>query len=75
MTRPKPPIEIGFTKPSYTIAEWAQACSMSEQFIRDEVKADRLVARYPHSSAVIFLEDGLAWFRRMPTQKPARRAS
>lgn len=70
MTRPKPPIPITFTKASYTIAEWAQACSIGETAIREEIKENRLVARYPNSKGVIALEDGLSWLRNLPTERP-----
>lgn len=66
--------QIVLTRPSYGIKDWAVACGIGEDTVRQNISEGRLLVRYPTekgAKAVIFVEDGFDWFRRLPTE-PSR---
>lgn len=65
---------VTFTRPSYTVAEWAEACGIGETTIREHEKDGKLTFSYPNTKAIITLEEGLRWLRTLPTEKPERAA-
>lgn len=65
---------VTFTRPSYTVVEWAEACGIGETTIREHERAGNLTFSYPNSKAIITLEEGMRWLRSLPSQKPERAA-
>lgn len=70
-----PTITIAFTRPAYTVKEFAEACGLGETTIRDHIELGNLVPSYPtKTKAIIPLEEGLRWLRSLPTDKPGARS-
>lgn len=62
---------IGFTRPAYSVAEFAKAVGLSETVIRDHIAAGDLVTVWPtKTKQIVRLEDGLRWLASLPTDKP-----
>lgn len=72
ITPPVPEIQIAFTRPAYTLNEWAEACGLGRTTIREHIDANNLVPSYPNSKPIITLEEGLRWLRTLPSEPPAR---
>ena len=75
MTGTKAPFVPTLTRVSYSVAEFADVCGMSEQVIRDHIAAGNLVPTYtaPAENRVrrktyITLEEGLRWLRELPNE-------
>lgn len=66
-----PAFVVTFSRPSYTVKEWAQACGYGETTIREAEEAGELAFSYANSKPVVTLEEGLRWLRSLPTEKPS----
>lgn len=65
-------IEIAFTKPAYSVKEFAEAVGLGETTIRDHINDGNLVSKWPtKTKQIITLEEGLRWLRTLPDEKPA----
>lgn len=62
---------IAFTRPAYSVAQFAEAVGLSETVIRDHIKAGDLITVWPtKTKQIVTLEDGLAWLRALPSDQP-----
>lgn len=55
-------------KLAYTIQEAAEACSVSKDTIRRELRVGNITARYPTSRPIIPAEELRDWFEALPDQ-------
>jgi len=63
--------QIAFSRPAYSVAEFASAVGLSETVIRDHINAGDLVTVWPtKTKQIVRLEDGLRWLESLPTEKP-----
>lgn len=64
-------VEIAFTRPAYTVAEFAKAVGLGETTIREHIDRNELVTVWPtKTKQIVTLEDGLRWLRSLPNEKP-----
>lgn len=64
-----PDFQISFTRPAFTVAEFAKACGLGETTIREHIAANKLVLSYPtRTKGIITLEEGLRWLRTLPSE-------
>ena len=62
---------VAFSRPAYSVAEFAKAVGLSETVIRDHISAGDLVTVWPtKTKQIVRLEDGLRWLEALPTDKP-----
>lgn len=62
-------------KSSYSVREAAQEFGVSQDTIRRAIKANRLVAYFPSSKALLFHRDIEEWLRSSPTESVRERSA
>lgn len=62
---------VAFTRPAYSVKEFAEAVGLSETVIRDHIAAGDLISVWPtKTKQIVRLEDGLKWLETLPTERP-----
>ena len=59
-------------KLAYSLDEFAEAVSLSKEFIRQQIAADLLVPSYAGSKPLIRKEEGLRWLETLPAERPTK---
>lgn len=59
-------------KLSYSLPEFSAVTSIGTDMLRKYIKADKLVASYNGSRPIITRENGIAFLRSLPTEKPSK---
>lgn len=57
-------------KLAYSLDEFATAVSLSKEFIRLQIAADKLVPSYAGTKPLIMREEGERWLRSLPAERP-----
>lgn len=63
MTAPK------LDKLAYSMDEFASAVSLSKEFIRQQIVADKLTPSYAGAKPLITREEGERWLRSLPPER------
>ncbi len=58
-------------KLAYSLDEFAAAVSLSKEFIRQQIAADKLTPSYAGAKPLILREEGERWLRSLPAERRA----
>jgi len=59
-------------KLAYSLDEFADAVSLSKEFIRQQIAAGLLTPSYAGTKPLIMREEGERWLRSLPAERPTR---
>lgn len=62
-------------KLAYSLDEFAVAVSLSKEFIRLQIAADKLTPSYAGAKPLILREEGERWLRALPAERPEKAVS
>ena len=63
---------ITLDKLAYSLDEFAEAVSLSKEFIRQQIAAEQLVPSYAGAKPLIRKDEGLRWLATLPAERPPR---
>jgi hypothetical protein len=62
-------VDTDITRAAYSVASMASAYEVSEQQIRNEIKAGRLAAKYTGRRQLIDPSEAKRWFDALPSER------
>lgn len=65
------PATVKLDKLAYSLDEFAAAVSLSKEYIRLQILADKLTPSYAGSKPLILRDEGLRWLRSLPSERVA----
>lgn len=64
-------LRVRFNELAWSVNNFASVVDLSPTTIREDVDANRLIARYPRGrKRLIYLGDAIEWLESLPTEKP-----